>query len=273
LFEQEYAMTVEESLTNPAAKEFYDREYSGDQYSPFERVEQHPLHNSLKSFLDTHDLLDRKVLEVGCGRGVFQDLVENYTGIDYSSTVGKYLHKTFVQGSATALPFEDESFDAAWTNWVFEHVPDPEKAFFEIRRVIKPGGVLYLAPAWFCRTWAADGYPVRPFSDFGLKGKLIKASILLRDSVLWRSMFVLPRRLARVVERLVNKKPSRLRYKKLNANFETFWMSDSDAVNSIDPFEAVMWFTSRGDTCLNYSSRFRRFLVRGGPILIRKAES
>ena len=38
-------------------------------------------------------------------------------------------------------------------------------------------GYVYLNPAWACVPWAADGYEARPYSDFGITGKLIKASI------------------------------------------------------------------------------------------------
>ncbi len=46
-------------------------------------------------------------------------------------------------------------------------------------------------------------------------------------------------------------------------------MSDSDAVNSMDPYEAIVCFTSRGDACLSYPSRSAQFLVRDGPLIFR----
>src|SRR3546814_11978920 len=45
--------------------------------------------------------------------------------------------------------------------------------------------------------------------------------------------------------------PTRLRYRRLTPNYEKYWMSDSDAVNAIDSHEAMLWFLSRGDECLN----------------------
>jgi len=53
--------------------------------------------------------------------------------------------------------------------------------------------------------------------------------------------------------------PTRLRYHLLNPNYETYWEHDSDAVNSIDPYEVYLWHLSRGDRCLNCGD-FRRAL-------------
>ena len=251
------------------AKSFYNREFTGDRYTPFDKAESHSAYPSLKAFIDRYDLSNKRVLEVGCGRGAFQDLVEDYTGVDFASTVAKKLHKPFFEASATALPFERDSFDATWTIWVLEHVPDPERAFVELRRVLKPGGLLYLAPAWNCRAWFADGYPVRSYSEFGLKGKLIKASLLVRERLVWRLLWALPRRALRAAGLFFNRQPTRFRYRTLKPNYETFWMSDSDATNSMDPYEALMWFVSRGDECLNCTGRLRQLLFRGGPLIFR----
>ncbi len=258
-------------MTQTEAKSFYSRELEGKAYTHFSEADAHSAHAWVRGFVDRFDLSGKRVLEVGCGRGAFQDLVNDYTGVDYSSGVAAYLRKPFVEASATSLPFEDNRFDAAWSIWTLEHVPDPEKAFAELRRVIKPGGVLFLFPAWHCRPWAAEGYPVRPYADFGWRGKLIKASIPLRDSLPWRLASELPHRLARFLERLARSGPTRYRYRRLTPNYDRFWMTDSDAVNAMDQYETLVWFTSRGDECLNYTTPLRRFLAGGGLVIrVRK---
>ncbi|GIL91649.1 hypothetical protein Vretimale_9594 [Volvox reticuliferus] len=51
---------------------------------------------------------------------------------------------SLVQGSAEALPFSDDEFDAAVVTLVMCSVPSPAKALAELRRVVRPGGRLLL---------------------------------------------------------------------------------------------------------------------------------
>ena len=48
-----------------------------------------------------------------------------------------------VVGDMEALPFEDESFDAAMFIAALHHVPDPLPALIEAARVVRPGGQLF----------------------------------------------------------------------------------------------------------------------------------
>ena len=201
------------------------------------------------AFIKRFNLRDRPVLEIGSGRGYLQDVAQNYTGLDISPTVARFYHKKFILGSATAMSFPDESFDGVWSIWVFEHVPNPEQAFREARRVTRDNGLLFLFPAWNCKPWAAEGYEVRPYSDLDLVGKIIKASIPLRSSALFAVMTIIPNRIVRnLVARFG---PTKLRYRRLKPNYDIYWVPDSDAVNSIDSYGAMLWFRSRGDECLN----------------------
>ena len=266
---------------NQPAQAFYEEAYVGNDaqnedeaddiyvQTAKKMAELFGIKQAVEAFAADHQLSRKKVLEVGAGRGYLQDIVEDYTGLDISPTARRYFHKPFVQASATDMPFRDETFDAIWTIWVLEHVPNPEQALSEMRRVLKDDGILYLAPAWRCTPWAADGYAVRPYGDLSLAGKLVKASLPIRTSPLFQMMYLYPVRLIRKVETKFAGADSRFRYKQLTPNYQKYWVPDSDAVNSMDRFDAMLWFTDRGDECLNCGAFWDQIRSFSGPLVIR----
>jgi SAM-dependent methyltransferase len=253
-------------------KTFYDERRSenyGDAYTAT-RAEEHSHYPAVKDFVERFGLKDKKCLEIGSSGGFFQDMVEDYSGTDIAESLAGYYRKPYRVAVGSRYPFDDGEFDGIWTIAVYEHIPHLQEALLEIKRLLKPGGVALFAPAWQCRPWAADGYPVRPYSDFGWTGKLIKASIPLRDSVAWRSLFIFPKRLWRHALFLAGRRFPDIRYKKLRANYEQFWMSDGDACNAIDPHDAILWFLSHGFECLSHPTHASAFRVRSGALVVRK---
>lgn len=88
-------------------------------------------------------------LDLCCGQGIvtagLQDAGADATGLDFSPAMLELARAAvpqanFVQGDATALPFADDSFDAATMGFGMLHIPDPATALSEVRRVLKPGG-------------------------------------------------------------------------------------------------------------------------------------
>jgi SAM-dependent methyltransferase len=236
----------------PAAKAEPIAEASPDQYVTFakEAISTLGIVPTVKDFVRRFGLEHARVLDVGSGTGYLQDVVQDYVGLDISPEAARFYHKPFIQASATEMPVPDNSFDAIWSIFVLEHVPNPEQALVEMRRTVKNGGLLWLAPAWNCQSWFAEGYPVRPFSDLDFKGKFIKAGIPVLEYAPFKMLSSAMTRLALRTGRLGGS-PSRLHYRPLQANYEKYWMPDSDAINSIDRDEMRLWFTSRGDECLN----------------------
>lgn len=255
------------SARNPKA--FYDAEYSGFCYESADVAENHPRRDAVASFIAQFRLEDKRCLEIGCGRGALQDLVRDYVGVDIADTVAPYIHKPFRACSATDLPFGDGEFDAIWSITVLEHVPEPERALEEMRRVLRPNGLLLLGPAWHCPRWLAKGYLVRPYSDFGLAGKFVKASLSVRGARWYRAIGVMARRSASFVRSMVIRGPSRYHYRELEPNWEVFWMSDSDAVASLDQYETVLWFVSRGDECPSHPTWKRAFFNWSPNLVVR----
>lgn len=99
---------------------------------------------------------DKEVLEIATGPGLLAKHVAGVTkrmiAIDYSEGMIVEAKKdeyspnlTFEVADATALPYEDHSFDAVLIANVLHVMPEPEKALSEIDRVLRPGGIL-IAP-------------------------------------------------------------------------------------------------------------------------------
>jgi len=95
-----------------------------------------------------------KWLDVGCGNGAFTELLiarcspTAVVGVDPSEGQLAYARgragtkgAEFRVADAQALPFPDNSFDAATMALVIVFIPDPGKAARELARVVRSGGV------------------------------------------------------------------------------------------------------------------------------------
>ncbi len=257
-------MSQYRSFYDERRKETYAHDYTTT------RAEKHASYGALKDFITRYQLKGKKCLEIGSSGGFFQDLVDDYCGTDIAQSLAQYYHKPYKVATESGYPFEDEMFDAIWTITVYEHIPRLQAALLEINRLLKPGGVVFFAPAWQCRSWEADGYAVRPYTDLSPMGKLIKASIPLRDNLVWRSLFIFPKRVIRHLMFLCGYRFLEIRYRKLKANYDIYWTSDSDACNAIDPHDAILWFLSHEFKCLSHPGGLSAFLVRTGPLVFMK---
>lgn len=102
-----------------------------------------------------------KILEVGTGQGLrafkMAEMEKDchVIGVDRSSemlTQAQSLHGgkanlEFKQADIYQLPFEDNSFDFIYARLVFMHLSDPIKALHNLKRVLKPKGVLLIEDA------------------------------------------------------------------------------------------------------------------------------
>lgn len=100
------------------------------------------------------------ILDVGCGTGALAEaLLEAIpgccmTGIDLSSAMVARARARLVgraevrEGDAEGLPFHDGAFDLVVCNDSFHHYPNPDRAVFQMWRVLRRGGSLVMGDAW-----------------------------------------------------------------------------------------------------------------------------
>ena len=105
--------------------------------------------------LERRGILEGAWLDLGCAEGYYTcALGERATSvvgldpdadlIDGANRAKHPANVTFVQGQGEELPFDESVFDGVLLNEVLEHVDDEVFTLKEIKRVLRPGGVLAL---------------------------------------------------------------------------------------------------------------------------------
>ncbi len=107
-----------------------------------------------------HAPANGRALDIGCGTGanlrLLHDMRFRAVGLDASSdAIGFCAAKGLAaeRGSATALPFPDQTFDVVLATDVIEHLDDDAKALREIARVLKKGGIAIITVPAFKLLW------------------------------------------------------------------------------------------------------------------------
>jgi len=95
----------------------------------------------------------KKVLDAGCGSGIYSNLLAKkgakVSGLELSKEMldiakdyCKYYKIDFKQGSIDNIPYKNNSFDIILSSLVIHYLKNPEKAFKEFNRVLKKNGTL-----------------------------------------------------------------------------------------------------------------------------------
>ncbi|OIQ15584.1 MAG: methyltransferase [Flavobacterium sp. MedPE-SWcel] len=216
---ESFELLLDEELqllkTNPQpSPENLDRYYESEDYishtdgkrSFFEKlyhtVKQKALHDKTK-LLASFKTTKGKLLDIGAGTGDFLVMAKakgwDVTGIEPSEKAKTIAISKGVTFAEDLSKIEDNSFDAITMWHVLEHVPDVEQQIVELKRILKPDGVLVVAVPNFKSydakhygsNWAAYDVPrhLWHFSKtaiktlFGAKEmKVVKIAPMLFDS-------------------------------------------------------------------------------------------
>lgn len=151
----------------------------------------------------------KRVLEIGCGRGVGTEIIFERFGADEvhafdldpdmivqaQKRLSRYLPtrlKLFV-GDAAAINESDASFDAVFDFAIIHHIPNWKDAVSEIARVLKPGGKFYFEEVtshalgrWFYRTFLEHPQSQYWFNRDQVIAELERNGIAVGDSVVER---------------------------------------------------------------------------------------
>ena len=143
---------------------------------------QYAVRRPLVDWLARQDVGGKRVLDVGCGDRPYDALftgAAELVGFDRPGTPHADLH-----GSIDSIPVDDESFDVVLCLQVLEHVPDPAAAVRELRRVVRPDGLVLLS--------THGVYPYHPNPDDLWRWTSAGLVELFRASADWSSVTVRP---------------------------------------------------------------------------------
>ncbi|HEY9619619.1 MAG TPA: class I SAM-dependent methyltransferase [Crinalium sp.] len=140
----------------------------------FPSVFYQAIHQRLLDYVVLPD--QANVLDLGCGTGrLLNRLAAHFpelrgTGFDFSAEMLRQARRCnrfhprliFVPGTADALPFVDDQFDAVFSSISFLHYPHPQQVFAEVSRVLKPGGCFYWVDPIVSQWSTSHQVPISP---------------------------------------------------------------------------------------------------------------
>lgn len=259
-------------------EEFYNDHYAGrDRTTEVTTAYLSSERQQLSEFVRRHGIRGPS-LEVGCGTGLCAALVPRYVGLEFSKSAlfakGFETFKRF-GGSAEAIPLTKGSVELVFSFNVLEHVPQADQAFAEIHRVLKPGGYVFLKPAWNTSTIQTKLLIERGYAELAWADKCHKFIVPLLRSTMYKAADRLPRRLFwffyHAIRLRFSAGPVALRFRKISPwlGESPVHIPDSDACSQIDVFAAMQFFTSRGYELLSHPHLLQQ-ICSGHDILVAR---
>jgi SAM-dependent methyltransferase len=92
-------------------------------------------------------ILSGETLDVGCGIGDMLAFRKGSIGVDINQHNVDFCRQRGLDSrlmEVNRIPFEDELFDSLLLDNVLEHIANPEPLIRELRRVLRPGGMVLI---------------------------------------------------------------------------------------------------------------------------------
>ncbi len=142
-------------------------------------------------------------LDAGCGTGVFSEFLVragmDVTGFDESPEMlgiasKKKSLKTvrMVRGDINKLPFDSDCFDRVLCAFVIEFIPDAKQVISELKRVLKPGGILVVATLNSDGAWAQSRKDDEFWNNATFRNEKALKEIGLEDAEFEQCLFFPP---------------------------------------------------------------------------------
>ncbi|MEL7447566.1 MAG: class I SAM-dependent methyltransferase [Pseudomonadota bacterium] len=88
------------------------------------------------------------VVDLGCGSAPYRELIlataDEYVGVDWDASQHDRSHVDVTADLTKPLPFKDASADTVVSFQVMEHLPETGLFLDEIRRILRPGGRVFI---------------------------------------------------------------------------------------------------------------------------------
>ena len=176
----------------------------------------------LEAVTELKPVIKGQVLDLGCGvmpykKFLLNDTIEKYIGVDLEQSEYHNEIRPDLYWDGIRIPMDDESVDFVLATEFLEHYFDTEKILIEIKRVLKPGGVLFFTVpnVWPLHEIPYDYHRFTPyalekyFQQVGYSSFVIKALGGLKYNIalsvaLWYDNW-LPKKYKRIMKPFLNR--------------------------------------------------------------------
>lgn len=165
----------------------------------------------IESIINTIDILPGKFMDIGCGTGMFLNIIgrnRNAYGIDISEQALSYCknkgNRFLVRSSGDYLPFKENVFSLVLLLDMLEHVENAHEVLKEVHRICKPKSVVLITVPAFDFLWGTHDishHHKRRYTHSKLRDLGLSAGFLIERLTYTNFFIFIPVLLRRIISR------------------------------------------------------------------------